>query len=81
MIGSILRFLFPPEEPYEEQGYTLTNLDDRLDFACMQLVIHQERTGRITEDNVCQAAFEWSDEGNDEQYTWLKTNLMEMVTA
>lgn len=64
----------PPLEP-------IRSLDDRLDFACMQLVICQERTGKVTADDVLNAADDWSDEGNGEQWMWLKLNLMEMVTA
>ena len=61
--------------------HPLNNLDDRLDFACMQLVMVEERTGRITVDDVLNAAEDWADEGNGEQFIWLKINLMEMVTS
>lgn len=56
-------------------------LDDRLDFACLQLFMVQESTGKVTEGNVRRAAADWADENNGEQYNWLKINLMEMVTA
>lgn len=75
-----LRNLFPGLFPMTETFQPLDNLDDRLDFACLQLVMVQERTGRVTPGNVRKAASDWADEDNEEQYVWLRDQLMEMVT-
>lgn len=77
---NFLRRHFPNLFPTYERLEPLDSLDDRLDFACMQLVMVQENTGRVTQGDVRKAARDWADEDNQEQYTWLQCNLLEMVT-